>query len=237
MSEKKAKEGKTLSRGTAKKVSKAKKLAKKVGGKTIVRNSRSTLRAEKAAKAAKTSTTSRMKTKLPGHSPQSSRITAPKGEIQPMSSRTQFLSEDAADRKWLLVDGTGQTVGRLASQLAILLRGKHKPNFTPNNDTGDFVVVINADKVVFSGTKETDKHYYRHSQYIGGIKETTPARLRNTYPERILESAVKGMISRNPLGRDQMKKLKIYKGDQHPHAAQKPVVWKLRYDSTRETKI
>ncbi len=239
MSEKKAaKEAtvKTFSRMTLKKVTQAKKLAKKVSGKTIVRNSRSTLRAEKAQKAKKVTNT-RLKIKLPGDSPQSARMTAPKGAISPISSRTQFLSEDAAERKWLLIDATNQTVGRLASQIALLLRGKHKANFTPNNDTGDFVIVINCEKVLFSGNKEADKKYYRHTQFIGGIKQSTPARLRNTFPERILESAVEGMITRGPLGRDQLKKLKLYVGDQHPHVAQKPVVWKLRHDSTRETKV
>jgi large subunit ribosomal protein L13 len=238
MSEKKGKTTKTLSRGTAKKVSKAAQSAKKITAKTIVRTSRTTIRAEKAQTPRKTgkSPNARLKTKLPGHSPQSSRISAPRGEITPIRSRTRFLSEDAADRKWLLVDATGQTVGRLASQIAVLLRGKHKANFTPNNDTGDFVVVINAEKVVFTGNKEGQKKYHWHSQYIGGIKTTTPERLRRTYPDRILRSAVKGMITRNPLGRDQMKKLKIYSGEQHPHAAQLPVVWKPRYDSTVDTK-
>ncbi len=234
----KAKSTKTPARGTAKKVVKAAQSQKKASAKTLVRTSRTTIRAEKAEKNKKgKSPTSRMKTKLPGHSPQSARISAPKGSVTPLAARTQFLSRDAADRKWLLVDASGQTVGRLASQIAVLLRGKHKANFTPNNDTGDFVVVINADKVMFTGNKETAKAYHWHSQHIGGIKTTTPERLRGKYPERILESAVKGMITRGPLGRDQMRKLKIYSGDQHPHAAQNPVVWKLRYDSIKETKV
>jgi large subunit ribosomal protein L13 len=132
----------------------------------------------------------------------------------------------------LLVDASNQTVGRLASQIAVLLRGKHKATFTPNNDAGDFVIVINAEKAKFTANKEEQKRYYKHTGYISGIKETSPARLRGTHPERILEKAVKGMITRSPLGRAQMTKLKIYKGAEHPHAAQNPVAWKLRYDST-----
>ena len=136
-------------------------------------------------------------------------------------------------RRWLVVDAKEQTVGRLASEIAMLLRGKHKTTFTPNNDAGDFVVVINAELVKFTAQKETDKRYQWHTGYIGGLKQATPARLRQKHPELIIENAVKGMIARTPLGRAQMRKLKIYTGTQHPHAAQGPVVWELRHSVRR----
>lgn len=212
--------------------SKAAKVAKKTASKTQVRTSRKTARSVTAKKAEKGTSASRWKTKQIGTAPQSARITSQKGPIKPLAAKTQFAPRDNEDRIWLLVDASNQTVGRLASQIAILLRGKHKATFTPNNDAGDFVVVINAEKVRFTANKEEQKRYYKHTGYISGIKETSPARLRNTFPERILEKAVKGMITRSPLGRSQMKKLKIYNGSEHPHAAQNPVAWKLRYNST-----
>jgi large subunit ribosomal protein L13 len=215
---------------TAKRVTKALKTAKKSASKTQVRTSRSTVRAA-ARKTEKGTSASRWKVKQPGSAPQSSRITAPKGPVKSLASKTQFAPKGNTDRNWLLVDASNQTVGRLASQIAMLLRGKHKASFTPNNDVGDFVVVINAEKVKFTAKKEEQKRYYKHTGFIGGIKETSPARLRNTHPERILEKAVRGMITRSPLGRAQMTKLKIYRGSEHPHAAQNPVMWKLRYNS------
>lgn len=174
----------------------------------------------------------RVKEKPVGHAPHSARITAPKGPVLPLSSRTSFVGTNSDDRKWLLIDAAGQTVGRLASEIASLLRGKHKPTFTPNNDAGDFVIVVNCEKVRFTANKELDKNYFNHSGYIGGMKITNPARLREEHPERILFNAVKGMVPRTPLGRRQMGKLNIYAGAAHPHTAQVPVAWKLRYDSS-----
>jgi large subunit ribosomal protein L13 len=174
---------------------------------------------------------SRKKFHAEGHAPQSARITAVRGPMRPISSRTTMAPAVNGERAWLLVDATGQTVGRLASELAMLLRGKHKTTFTPHADAGDFVVVINAEKTLFTANKEDDKRYYKHSGWIGGMKITSPAKLRDNHPERILESAVKGMISRTPLGRDLMKKLKVYKGTEHPHKAQNPVVWQLRHSA------
>jgi large subunit ribosomal protein L13 len=216
----------------AKKVAKASTAARKIAGKTQVRLSRAKSRlATKLEAGKKDPKASRKKVKPIGHAPHSARITAPKGPIKPLASRTIFGVKHSSDRKWLLVDAAGQTVGRLASEIAMLLRGKHKPTFTPNNDEGDFVVVVNAEKVKFTANKEEQKTYNWHSGYIGGIKEASVRKMRETYPDRILFKAVKGMISRNPLGRDQMRKLKIYAGEKHPHAAQTPVVWKLRNDS------
>ncbi|MBS1984171.1 MAG: 50S ribosomal protein L13 [Bdellovibrionales bacterium] len=175
-----------------------------------------------------------MKDKPAGHAPHSARITAQKGPIVPVASKTSFVPKYSEDRKWLLIDAAGQTVGRLASEIAMLLRGKHKPTFTPNNDAGDFVIVINAEKVVFTANKEDQKEYFKHSGWIGGMKVTTPARLRGTHPDRILFHAVRGMVPRTPLGRDQMGKLNIYAGENHPHAGQKPAVWNLRYSANRK---
>jgi len=125
-------------------------------------------------------------------------------------------------REWYLIDGENQVVGRLASKIASLLRGKHKPSFTPHVDTGDYVVVINADKVRFTGLKETKKEYFRHSGYPGGVTITTPKMMRDKRPTCILEKAVKGMMPKGPLGRSMLKKLKTYAGPEHPHEAQTP---------------
>ena len=130
-------------------------------------------------------------------------------------------SEDAVN-DWVLVDAEDQTLGRLASLIAIRLRGKHKVDFTPHVDNGDYVVVINASKVKVSGKKETDKLYYRHTGYPGGIKNITLRRMRETKPERIIEKAVKGMLPRSALGRAIWKKLKVYGGSEHPHDSQQP---------------
>ena len=128
-------------------------------------------------------------------------------------------------RKWYIVDAKDVVLGRLAAQVAKLLRGKHKPYFTPNLDCGDYVIVINADKVKLTGKKLTDKKYYKHTGWIGGIKETTAGKLLNgRFPERVIEKAVERMISRNPMGRQQMTKLRVYAGENHPHAAQNPEV-------------
>ena len=130
-------------------------------------------------------------------------------------------SEDAVNN-WVLIDAEDQTLGRLASLIAIRLRGKHKVDFTPHVDNGDYVVVINASKVKVSGKKETDKLYYRHTGYPGGIKNITLRRMRETKPERIIEKAVKGMLPRSALGRAIWKKLKVYGGSEHPHDSQQP---------------
>jgi large subunit ribosomal protein L13 len=131
--------------------------------------------------------------------------------------------EDAiANRKWLLVDAENQVVGRVASKVAGLLRGKHKPTYTPHNDGGDFVIIINAEKARFTGNKESDKLFIHHTGFIGGLKEQTAAELRDKHPERILEIAVKGMLPKSALGRNMMDKLKVYAGSEHPHAAQQP---------------
>ena len=130
-------------------------------------------------------------------------------------------SEDAVN-DWVLIDAEDQTLGRLASLIAIRLRGKHKVDFTPHVDNGDYVVVINASKVKVTGKKETDKLYYRHTGYPGGIKNITLRRMRETKPERIIEKAVKGMMPRSALGRAIWKKLKVYGGSEHPHDSQQP---------------
>ncbi|MBL0701845.1 MAG: 50S ribosomal protein L13 [Spiroplasma sp.] len=129
---------------------------------------------------------------------------------------------------WLIIDAEGLTVGRLATEVATLLRGKHKPTFTPNMDCGDNVILINADKVKFSGNKLQDKTYYRHTGHPGGIKSETAERLMERAPERIMEKAIKGMLPKNILGRQVYRKLFVYAGSEHPHAAQKPKEYKLK---------
>lgn len=126
------------------------------------------------------------------------------------------------ERQWFVVDADGKTLGRLATQVAMTLRGKHKPIYTPHADTGDFVIVVNADKVVLTGRKEDQKVYRRHSGRPGGLKETTARKLRARYPERIVENAVKGMLPKNSLGRQLYRKLKVYAGPDHPHQSQQP---------------
>ena len=125
-------------------------------------------------------------------------------------------------RDWYVVDAEGKTLGRLATEVARRLRGKHKPEYTPNVDTGDYIVVINAEKVGVTGNKRADKMYYRHTGYIGNLKETNFEKLVAKHPERVIELAVKGMLPKNPLGRDMYRKLKVYAGNEHPHAAQQP---------------
>ena len=136
--------------------------------------------------------------------------------------KTVFLNAGTAKHDWVLVDATDKTLGRLATQLARILRGKHKPEFTPNADTGDYIVVINAEKVRVTGNKLEGKRYWRHTEYPGGIKSETLAEMLQKHPERVIEKAVKGMLPRGPLGFAQFRKLKVYAGDQHPHAAQQP---------------
>jgi large subunit ribosomal protein L13 len=136
--------------------------------------------------------------------------------------KTFVAKEVEVDKKWYLVDAASKVLGRLASQIAMRLRGKHKPIYTPHADTGDFIVVINAEKVSMTGGKLDQKVYYRHSGYIGGLKEVTAEKMLAKKPERVLRSAVKGMLPKTSLGRRQLKKLKIYSGSEHPHEAQKP---------------
>lgn len=136
--------------------------------------------------------------------------------------KTYFPKDGELKHDWLLIDAEGQTVGRLATQIAQLLRGKHKVDFTPNQTGGDFVVVVNAEKIVFSGNKLEDKEYQRYSGYQSGLKRIPASRMLETFPERIIESAVKGMLPKNTLGRKLMTRLKVYSGAAHPHAAQQP---------------
>jgi large subunit ribosomal protein L13 len=136
--------------------------------------------------------------------------------------KTYVATPATRERNWLLVDATGQTLGRLATQIADALRGKSKPEYTPHIDTGDFVVVVNAEKVAVTGNKRQDKKYYRHSGFPGGIKERSLNDMLERRPEEVLRHAVKGMLPRNRLARKQITKLKIYAGPDHPHQAQKP---------------
>jgi large subunit ribosomal protein L13 len=148
--------------------------------------------------------------------------------IKTLTKTTKPATPATVDKKWLLIDADGLVVGRAASIIANILRGKHKPSFTPHVDCGDNVIVINAEKVKFTGKKLTDKIYYKHTGYAGGIKETTPAKvLDGRFPERVLEKAVERMIPRGPLGRQQMRNLRIFAGTTHPHEAQNPEVLDL----------
>lgn len=139
-----------------------------------------------------------------------------------LTKSTNSVKPCDIERAWYLVDADGQILGRMASEVAQILRGKHKPMFTPNIDTGDHVVIINAGKVVVTGGKEMSKKYYHHSGYPGGLKEKGFEELREVQPERIIYNAVRGMMPKNRLGRAMMKKLHVYAGDQHPHRAQDP---------------
>ena len=136
--------------------------------------------------------------------------------------KTYMASASTIERKWYVVDADGCTLGRLASGVASVLRGKNKPQFTPHVDTGDYVIVVNADKVKVTGKKLDQKIYYHHSDYIGGMKETTLREMMNKHPERVIEYAVKGMLPKGPLGRQMYTKLFVYAGPDHKHAAQKP---------------
>ncbi|MGB8929970.1 MAG: 50S ribosomal protein L13 [Anaeromyxobacteraceae bacterium] len=138
------------------------------------------------------------------------------------STHSATAAEAENDRKWWIVDATDQTVGRMASRIATVLKGKHKPMYTPSMDTGDFVVVVNAGKARFTGKKETDKVYFTHTMYPGGEKLTPVNKLREKHPEDIVLNAIRRMLPRSTLGRQMMTKLKVYATDTHPHAAQKP---------------
>ena len=138
--------------------------------------------------------------------------------------KTFMASPATTDRKWYVVDATGMTLGRLASEVAKVLRGKNKPIFTPHIDTGDYVIVINAEKIAVTGKKLDQKIYYRHSDYVGGLKQATLREKLANKPEEVIELAVKGMLPKGPLGRQMFKKLFVYAGPEHKHAAQKPEV-------------
>ncbi len=132
------------------------------------------------------------------------------------------------ERKWYVIDADGQTLGRVAVAAANLLRGKHKPQYTPHVDTGDFVIIVNAEKITVSGKKETDKIYYHHTGYPGGLRAASFKELMEKAPTRALEKAVKGMLPHNTLGDSQFQKLKVYAGCEHPHSAQKPVAYEIK---------
>lgn len=136
--------------------------------------------------------------------------------------KTFSAKPETVKRDWYIVDATGLTLGRLATEVALRLRGKHKPEYTPHVDTGDYIVIINAEKIHVTGNKAQDKIYYSHSGFPGGIKSINFEKLVVRAPERIIESAVKGMLPKNPLGRAMYRKMKVYKGAVHPHAAQQP---------------
>jgi len=144
--------------------------------------------------------------------------------------RVKTYTPKAADiqREWFVIDAKDQTLGRLATQIAVLLRGKHKPIFAPHMDVGDYVIVVNCDKIRVTGRKLDQKIYYRHSGYPGGLKSETLREMLRQHPERVIQTAVRGMLPKNRLGRKMIKKLKIYAGDTHPHQAQKPKVFKLQ---------
>ena len=138
--------------------------------------------------------------------------------------KTFSAKPESVKRDWFLVDATDKTLGRLSTEIARRLRGKHKPEYTPHVDTGDYIVVVNADKVKVTGNKEQDKMYHHHTGYVGHLKSVNLSKLRATHPERILQTAVKGMLPKNALGRAMFKKLKVYAGAEHAHSAQQPQV-------------
>ena len=141
--------------------------------------------------------------------------------------KTYSLKKEEVERNWFLLDATDKVLGRVATKIADRIRGKDKPTFTPHTDGGDYVVVINAEKIKVTGSKFTDKKYYRHSLYPGGLKTKTFKDLNKDNPERIIEEAVKGMLPKNKLGRSMIKKLKVYRGSEHNHESQKPIEWNL----------
>lgn len=139
-----------------------------------------------------------------------------------MKKSTRYAKAGEVERNWVLIDAEGATLGRLATKAAMILRGKNKPQYTPNADTGDFVVIVNADKVVLTGNKADQKRYWRYSGYLGGLKFESFREAMAKHPERVIEHAVKGMLPKNTLGRQMGKKLKVYAGPEHPHQAQNP---------------
>jgi large subunit ribosomal protein L13 len=145
-----------------------------------------------------------------------------------MEMKTYTARPEDIHRQWLLVDASGKTLGRLATQVSMVLRGKHKPMYTPSMDTGDHVVIINATQIVLSGRKAEDKKYFHHTLYPGGATWTSIVELMKKHPERVVTAAVKGMMPKTKLGRAMIKKLKVYGGSEHPHEAQQPVAWEPR---------
>ena len=141
--------------------------------------------------------------------------------------KSYMANAQSVERKWYVVDAEGQTLGRLTSEIAKVLRGKNKPTYTPHIDTGDYVIVINADKIKVTGKKMDQKIYYHHSDYVGGMKETTLKEMLAKKPENVITLAVKGMLPKGPLGRNMLKKLHVYAGPEHDHAAQKPEVLEI----------
>ncbi len=148
-------------------------------------------------------------------------------EENKQNMKTFMAKADSIEKKWYVIDANGQTLGRLASEIAKILIGKNKPEFTPSVDTGDYVIVINAEKVVVTGKKETQKMYRRHTGYIGGLKEVVYKDMMAKHPDRIITQAVKGMLPKNTLGSHMLKKMKVYAGSEHNHQAQNPVVLDL----------
>ncbi len=144
-----------------------------------------------------------------------------------MKIKTYTPKPEDIQREWFVIDAKDQTLGRLATQIAHILRGKHKPIFSPHMDVGDFVIVINCEKIRVTGSKLDDKRYYRHSGYPGGIRSVTLRQQLDRFPDRVIHTAVRGMLPKNKLGRQMIKKLKIYAGENHPHQAQKPKVFEL----------
>jgi large subunit ribosomal protein L13 len=143
--------------------------------------------------------------------------------------KTFVTKKENVEREWFVVDASGQTLGRLAARVARVLRGKHKPIYTPAADTGDYVIVVNAEKIHVTGRKLDQKIYYRHSGYPGGLKEITLRNLLQKYPARVIEHAVRGMLPKNRLGRKMFKKLKVYAGPEHPHKAQQPKPFEVSF--------
>lgn len=141
--------------------------------------------------------------------------------------KTHFTTPDEIERKWFVADAQGKTLGRIASEVAQILRGKHKPSFVPNLDVGDFVVIVNCEKIHVTGRRLDQKIYYRHSGYPGGLYNRTLREMLDRFPERVIRFAVKGMLPKGPLGRDMLRKLKVYVGPEHPHEAQQPEVLEL----------
>ncbi|MGE5396438.1 MAG: 50S ribosomal protein L13 [Chitinophagales bacterium] len=139
-----------------------------------------------------------------------------------------YMARPDLEKTWYVVDASGKALGRLAAEVATILRGKHKPTFTPNVDAGDFVIVINAEKILLTGNKLSQKQYRYHTGYPGGLKEVSYQTLMQKHPEKAIEVAVRGMLPHNTLGELMYKKLKVYRGPEHPHQAQKPVTWELR---------
>lgn len=148
--------------------------------------------------------------------------------------KTYFATNENIEHKWYIVDASDRILGRLACQIARYLRGKHKPEYTPHADAGDYVIVIHADSIKVTGNKAKQKKYYHHSGYPGGIKETVYEKLKEKDPTKIIEKAVKGMLPKNPLGRAMFRKLKVYAGAEHPHAAQQPV--EINLEKTEQDK-